>query len=204
MRIQYSVLSVLFLGSIAYGYQSKQWELSLTISAILLLIGLLLTLFHLQSNGSSTNPCRICLDPICHQTGRPCEKLEELLPSVNAGKTYSTKKYNENQAAVHGTGPELASATANTYDDYDYLRDIINKVTTDDRSAMFAAYLRCWSFRAIAEAANMNKSTVYDQLNDVLDKAGRELLKNIGSTKNYTKRKSLKEFKDIFNQGTYK
>ncbi len=118
--------------------------------------------------------------------------------------------------------PPLAPATANSQRDWDRLKDLVEKAiigpkphTTNlatqsnanahRRSAQFAIYMRCWTVRDIAKESSQPRQTIHDQLSATLRKCGAVLVNELGLPEDkYKKTKSIKEFKDIFNQGTYR
>lgn len=194
-------------------------------------------------------PCRTCTNPSCHADMNPCEELEALLPSMYDGENYKIAEVSSNtpssassatiaskserkqeieeefnhQASKAGYETRsLTPATANSYQDWEALRDLVEKALLNNwaptnnfaasaktkahrLSVQFAAYMRCWTVRDIAEASNQARQTIHDQLSATLRKCGAILVGQLGLPPNkYKKTNSIKEFKDIFNQGTYK
>lgn len=116
----------------------------------------------------------------------------------------------------------LISATAKSQSDWDRLKDLVEKAISGPkpptkklatqskanahrRSAQFAIYMRCWTVRDIAKASNQARQTIHDQLSATLRECAAVLVAELGLPPGkYKKTKSIKEFKDIFNQGTYR
>lgn len=167
--------------------------------------------------------CDTCINEVCQATKMPCDAMEAELQSLEVDKPRNHVPMPDHETLATQARP--IPATAPDRYDYDKLRSLVRQAMQDtkmkdpknpttniaasnhiknQRCAIFAAFLRCFTLTELAKILRQSKSTVEDQLNRTVQQCGNILLSNAGLPPNKKGGRSAAKFKDAFIRGTYK